>query len=169
MGQFPGGYQSCEVLKLSNFAASRDTSVFESGSGEVPPISLGFFVVFFPCPFSKRSKKPGHNSKFPGFKRGFYSCTKTGLTWCSFGSSWAFFKKKLRPNRGERNDVKNYQSRVRMDVSKNSGTPKSSILIGFSNINHPFWDTTIFGNTRIVPTRSIFFSADSMGFPICHL
>ena len=25
-----------------------------------------------------------------------------------------------------------------MDVSKNRGTPKSSILIGFSRINHPF-------------------------------
>ena len=33
-------------------------------------------------------------------------------------------------------------------VSKNSGTPKSSILIGFYNINHPFWGTTIFGNTH---------------------
>ena len=28
-------------------------------------------------------------------------------------------------------------------VSKNRGTPKSSILIGFSLINHPFWGTTI--------------------------
>ena len=36
-----------------------------------------------------------------------------------------------------------------MDVSKNSGTPKSSILIGFSIMNHPFWDTIIFGNTQI--------------------
>ena len=36
-----------------------------------------------------------------------------------------------------------------MDVSKNRGTPKSSILIGFSIINHPFWGTTIFGNTQI--------------------
>ena len=36
-----------------------------------------------------------------------------------------------------------------MDVSENSGTPKSSILIGFSIINHPFWGTTIFGNTHI--------------------
>ena len=37
-----------------------------------------------------------------------------------------------------------------MDVSKNSGfSPKSSILIGFSIINHPFWGTTIFGNTYI--------------------
>ena len=37
-----------------------------------------------------------------------------------------------------------------MDVSKNKGTPKSSILIGFSIINHPFWGTTIFGNTHII-------------------
>ena len=34
-----------------------------------------------------------------------------------------------------------------MGVSKNRGTPKSSILIGFSIINHPFWGTPIFGNT----------------------
>ena len=34
-----------------------------------------------------------------------------------------------------------------MDVSENSGTPKSSILIGFSIINHPFWDL----NTRDLP------------------
>ena len=27
--------------------------------------------------------------------------------------------------------------------------PKSSILLGFSIINHPFWGTTIFGNTYI--------------------
>ena len=37
-----------------------------------------------------------------------------------------------------------------MGVSENSGTPKSSILIGFSIINHPFWGTSIFGNTHIV-------------------
>ena len=36
-----------------------------------------------------------------------------------------------------------------MVVSKNKGTPKSSILIGFSIINHPFWGTLIFGNTHI--------------------
>jgi len=36
-----------------------------------------------------------------------------------------------------------------MGVSENSGTPKSSILIGISIINHPFWGTTIFGNTHI--------------------
>ena len=38
---------------------------------------------------------------------------------------------------------------IYMDVSENSGTPKSSILIGFSIINHPFWGTNIFGNIHI--------------------
>ena len=37
-----------------------------------------------------------------------------------------------------------------MDVSENRGTPKSSILIGFSIVDHLFWGTTIFGNTHIV-------------------
>ena len=38
-----------------------------------------------------------------------------------------------------------------MGVSKNNGTPKSSILIGFSIINHPFLGPTpIFGNTHIM-------------------
>ena len=32
-----------------------------------------------------------------------------------------------------------------MGASLNVGTPKSSILIGFSMINHPFWGTPIFG------------------------
>ena len=36
-----------------------------------------------------------------------------------------------------------------MGVSKNSGT----ILIGFSIINHPFWGTTILGNTHIAMCR----------------
>ena len=38
---------------------------------------------------------------------------------------------------------------MHMGVSKNHGTPKSSILIGFSIINHPFWGTPIFGSTPI--------------------
>ena len=35
-----------------------------------------------------------------------------------------------------------------LGVSEKSGTPKSWIL-GFSIINHPFWGTTIFGNTHL--------------------
>ena len=31
-----------------------------------------------------------------------------------------------------------------MDVSENNGTPKSSILIGFSIIKYPFWGIPIF-------------------------
>ena len=37
-----------------------------------------------------------------------------------------------------------------MDVSENSGTPKSSISIGFSIKNHSFWGTPIFGNPHLV-------------------
>ena len=41
-----------------------------------------------------------------------------------------------------------------MGVSKNSGTPKSSILIGvFHYFHHPFWGTPIFGNTHIVQKK----------------
>ena len=40
---------------------------------------------------------------------------------------------------------------LQMGVSKNSGfPPKSSILIGFSIINHPFWGTPSFGNSQMV-------------------
>ena len=37
-----------------------------------------------------------------------------------------------------------------MDVSENRGTLKSSILIGFSIINHPFCCTPIVGNTHMI-------------------
>ena len=37
-----------------------------------------------------------------------------------------------------------------LGVSKKKlGTLKSSILLGFSIINHPFWGTPIFGNTHL--------------------
>ena len=54
-----------------------------------------------------------------------------------------------------------------MGVSKNRCTPKSSILIGFSMRNHPFWGTTIFGNTHIAfmakkDVNRVFFN--SIGF-----
>ena len=37
-----------------------------------------------------------------------------------------------------------------LGVSENGGTPKSSILIGFSTINHPFWGTPNFWKHRLV-------------------
>ena len=39
---------------------------------------------------------------------------------------------------------------VHLGVSENSGTPKSSILIGFFIINQPFRGTPIFGNTHLL-------------------
>ena len=36
-----------------------------------------------------------------------------------------------------------------MGVSENRGTPKSSILIGASILNHPSWGTTILGNPHM--------------------
>ena len=55
---------------------------------------------------------------------------------------------------------------IHMDVSKNRGTPKSSILIGFSIINHPFWGTTISGNTYIYIPGSSFRGAEWMSFGV---
>ena len=55
-----------------------------------------------------------------------------------------FCVKKSITNHPTRTKKKNVQLRV----SKNRGTPKSSILIGFSITNHPFWGIPIFGNTQ---------------------
>ena len=43
----------------------------------------------------------------------------------------------------------NNKSSEQLGVSENNGTPKSSILIGFSIINHPFWGTSVFGNPQL--------------------
>ena len=52
-------------------------------------------------------------------------------------------------------DTKNCNFKRELGVSKNNGTPKSSILIGFSIINHPFRGTPIFGNTQLPFPRPI--------------
>ena len=43
-----------------------------------------------------------------------------------------------------------------MDVSEKNGTPKSSILIGFSIINHPFWGIPIVGNIHMLNEEKYF-------------
>ena len=64
--------------------------------------------------------------------------------------------KKLADWRNDYSYYEDYPCRLCMDVSKNRGIPKSSILIGCSLINHPFWGTTIFGNTRMTnPSGSV--------------
>ena len=52
-----------------------------------------------------------------------------------------------------------------LGVSKNRGTPKSSILIRFSIINHPFWGTPIFGNTHLRNFLPIISTETSILFP----
>ena len=51
-----------------------------------------------------------------------------------------------------------------MGVSKNRGTPKSSILIGFSLMNHPFWGTTIFWKHPYC--QKVFFSIRNRHVPV---
>ena len=48
------------------------------------------------------------------------------------------------------------------------GTPKSSILIGFSIRNHPFWGTPIFGNTHIPLLETNMSSPKVVGKMIFH-
>ena len=54
-----------------------------------------------------------------------------------------------------------------MGVSKNNGTPKSSILIGFSIINPSFWGTTIFGNIHMVFKSFLKKINNSSNKPLC--
>ena len=63
--------------------------------------------------------------------------------------SHEFSRKKIGRGR-TRIDSRNY-----MGVSKNNGTPKSSILIGFSLMTHPFWGKTpyFWFNTHINGTN----------------
>ena len=58
-----------------------------------------------------------------------------------------------------------FSDSLHMDVSENGGTPKSSILIGFSIINHPFWGATNFGNTHMLSRVFLFFDLSAAKFP----
>ena len=62
----------------------------------------------------------------------------------------------ISPNWMEK-DFKRFQTtnQICMELSWNRGTPKSSMLIGFSLVNHPFWGTTIYGNPIYVITFNI--------------
>ena len=47
-----------------------------------------------------------------------------------------------------------FQTERYVGVSKNNGTPKSSSLIGFSIINHPFWGIPLFLETPMYLFRA---------------
>ena len=53
---------------------------------------------------------------------------------------------------------------LKSNVSENNGTPKSSILIGFSIINHPcgvplFLETPISGKKRVMYTEQLVYGS----------
>ena len=88
----------------------------------------------------------------------FRECMYSSNVWGAYSSSRQMMESgdESTEDEGSSNDDSTHrylrsiiQRNVHMGVSKNRGTPKSSILIGFSIINHPFWDTPIFGNTHI--------------------
>ena len=45
------------------------------------------------------------------------------------------------------------EENTHMVVSGNRGTQKSSILVGFSVLNHPFWGTPMYGKPHILLPR----------------
>ena len=80
-------------------------------------------------------------------RAGFFGPWLTSFGPLGGGAKW--FQLVPGRNAPKRSDVSVNFVRHQMGVSPNNGTPKSSILIGLSIINHPFWGTTIFGNTQI--------------------
>ena len=62
-------------------------------------------------------------------------------------SSYSRINQKANPVGNFPKSTLNKKNLIRVFL-KNRGTPKSSILIGSSIINHPFWGTTILGNTH---------------------
>ena len=59
---------------------------------------------------------------------------------------WGLYLLELSSNKNSSNKLTSV--RILMDVSKIRGTPKSSILIGFSIINHSFWGPPLSNKPR---------------------
>ena len=71
------------------------------------------------------------NCSWPATRMAWSLAKSSCLAW------WTAREKTRRAVQGHKN------GKVYLGVSKNRGTPKSSISIGFSIINHPFWGTPI--------------------------
>ena len=69
-------------------------------------------------------------------------------------------RKNRKPNKASSAFTPSQKKGNYLGVSVNGGTPRSSILIGFSIRNHPFWGTTIFGNTHFIIFHAIPASAE---------
>ena len=117
------------------------TSIFEDQPSKTRPFSTKTRVIWVPG--------IGRGSKFLGTENSY------PIARCACGSiggevSWSIEGSKKTGTAGSH---RIHETIVDMGVSESSGTPKSSILIGFSIINHPFWGTSIFGNTHILSLK----------------
>ena len=103
-------------------------------------VNFTFFLVDFPllCQFMGMFS-PSHNRchasyEIPTKRWAGYNTPPSG----SLGLTYCWWQPEIR------------RSPVDMDVSENSGTPKSSILIGFFHYKPSIFGTPIFGNTHMV-------------------
>ena len=115
-----------------------------------------------------------HSKRSPACSNflGLFFQAEFGWVWwnCKCRKLDYFFpaKKHMVILKNKRNTSWKVETTRNLGVSENSGTPKSSILIGFSIINHPFWGTTIFGNTHKKPRGFWVVSFQHTGPPDRH-
>ncbi len=117
--------------KKKGFSTSSETP-FVFFLGKTPPRVSGFpfVVVSTPKPPGKSRRDQTVDKQWP------HAMDHEDMLQALDSSQWGLYLRCL-------------ESFDHVGVSKNSGTPKSSILIGFSIINHPFWGTPIFGNAHV--------------------
>ena len=119
----------------------------EMGMDKKQRVSLG---LFHPC---------GCGVRILRFHLEFAAvwCLEVGNSQMLVSFSWWFatLKKKVKRFKSPNNQ---------MGVSENRGTPKSSILVEISIINHPFWGTPIFGNTQMLLFSDIWKFHGAVGF-----
>ena len=90
----------------------------------------------------------------PSFSAIFHPYGRQSLNPRDINSSASSRTKTCR-SKNKRNSWKENTQKINMVISENSGfPPKSSILIGvFHCFHHPFWGSSIFGNTHMEPKR----------------
>ena len=95
-------------------------------SGSMLIFGVFFMQKIWPFP----SSRPANESQFPRSPSCFFRFFCEGLRFASTRHDWWGLEW------------------CNMGASKNrGGPPKSSMFVGFSIINHPFWGTPIFANT----------------------
>ena len=102
---------------------------------EMDGVSLGIFLrtCFHPLLVVAVVASQRGYGALPRHPSLYHPSQKIPMTW----------QRLIRPAAGMPNVGREKWRWQHMDVSENRGTPKSSVLIGFSIINHPFWGTPI--------------------------